>query len=94
MNSKQFEVGDTVEWTSQAGGNTRTKHGRIAEIVPPNTRPNVPKIAGVRQEISYVVEVSFTPHDRRGFITGPTRTKKPQRYWPRTAGLKLVSKSS
>lgn len=80
MNSKQFEVGDTVEWTSQAGGNTRTKRGRIAEIVPPNIRPNVPKIAGVRQEISYVVEVP--------------RAKSVARYWPRIASLKLVSKPS
>jgi fructose-1,6-bisphosphatase len=80
MNSKQFEVGDTVKWTSQAGGNTRTKEGRIVEIVPPNVRPNVPKIAGSRQEISYVVEVA--------------RPKSVARYWPRVASLKLVSKPS
>jgi hypothetical protein len=90
----KFQIGDTVKWTSQAGGSTKTKEGRIVEIVPPGVMPDVPKIAGSRRVVSYVVEVMFKPHDRRGFITGPTRTKKPQRYWPLPQKLQLVSKPS
>jgi hypothetical protein len=77
---KEFQIGDTVKWTSQAAGSTTTKEGRIVEIVPPGITPNVPKIAGARRVTSYVVEVP--------------RPKSVQRYWPLPQKLKLVSKPS
>lgn len=33
----RFAVGDLVTWTSQSGGFTKTKTGRIVAIVPPRT---------------------------------------------------------
>jgi hypothetical protein len=30
-----YAVGDTVEWTSQAGGITKTKRGKVLKFIPP-----------------------------------------------------------
>lgn len=30
----QFKVGDSVQWTSQAGGSTKTKIGTVVALVP------------------------------------------------------------
>ncbi|MGC7532163.1 hypothetical protein ACPWML_24390, partial [Pandoraea pneumonica] len=35
-----FAVGDTVTWTSQSSGYTRTKKGVIEEVVPTQGKPN------------------------------------------------------
>lgn len=35
----KFEVGNTVEWTSQANGRHITKRGVIVSTIPANTRP-------------------------------------------------------
>lgn len=29
-----FNVGDSVTWTSQAGGNTKTKTGKVVAVIP------------------------------------------------------------
>jgi len=71
-----FSVGDWVEWSSQAAGYSRTKLGRVIEVVPQGQTPslaNRPKGCGLmsRTVTSYVVLVG--------------RTRK---MWPRTQHLR------
>ena len=76
----QFKTGQTVAWTSQAGGSTREKIGVVAQVVaagelPDRHRfPQLHRSAGVgspRDHESYVVVIA----DK-------------QAYWPRAAWLK------
>ncbi len=67
-----FQVGDTVIWTSQAGGTSKTKTGIIAEVVPPLAKPSREKFPFLykanglglmpRKAISYVVLVGKHPY--------------------------------
>lgn len=77
-----LKVGDTVEWTSQAGGNSRTKRGVVVAVVAAGARPNRSKFPALhrwggcglpRSHQSYVVKV-----DGRGV------------YWPRSSALRRV----
>ena len=73
-------VGDTVEWTSQAAGVTRTKRGVIIEVVPGGRDPltKLVDIGSSRRRESYVVRAS---------VVGKTKTKL---YWPNPTALKKV----
>lgn len=71
MSDQRFKVGDVVTWTSQAGGSTSTKAGRVAEVVAPNKRPSpelFPALHGYsgcgrgRTHESYVVLVGTKPY--------------------------------
>jgi hypothetical protein len=56
--TQKFVVGDVVEWTSQAAGITRTKQGRVVEVVPPGKRSVMMLGMGLsRNHESYVVHV-------------------------------------
>lgn len=64
--TKTFQIGDTVTWTSQAGGNAKTKTGEIVAVVPAaceprnciNGRWNFRRIAvGFRKHESYLIQV-------------------------------------
>lgn len=66
-----LDVGDEVEWTSQAGGNTKTKVGVIAQVVPAKGYPDrdrflsLHKSSGIgmhRDHVSYVVLVKNKPY--------------------------------
>jgi hypothetical protein len=79
-----FQVGDVVEWTSQAGGYKKTRRGKIMFLVPGGRHPRtivspecVPagtKYTSPRKEDSYLVLVG----------------NKLRYYWPRVKHLKLV----
>lgn len=80
-----FAVGDTVTWTSQSSGYTRTKTGVIEEVVPPQGKPNRDRfpqlyrssgVGAPRDHVSYVVRVA-----------GKTSKSAGTLYWPRSAGL-------
>lgn len=72
---ERFKIGDRVEWTSQAGGWTRTKIGTVETVVPPGCI--VPKCSknpnpgACRDHESYLV-----------------RVQKKGLYWPRVAALR------
>jgi hypothetical protein len=49
-------VGDEVTWTSQAGGVTKTKTGKVVHIVPPGEKPTDVREPGMRRDHeSYIV---------------------------------------
>ncbi len=79
----KIRLGSVVEWTSSSNGSTKTKHGFIADIVPPGSKPNANKFprlsaksGGVRHHVSYVVKSG-------GKV-----------YWPVVNRLKLVHVAS
>ena len=78
-----FLVGDSVTWSSQAAGATRTKVGRVVEVVPAKHRPKAKKKDnGMRRDHeSYVVHARALRDDRKN--------NTPRLYWPRVSQLKL-----
>lgn len=84
-----FQVGDTVTWTSQAGGNVRTKTGKVEEVVPAGALPNRARfeqlfrssgVGAARAHMSYVVRVPGKTTKAAGTV-----------YWPRAASLQLLN---
>ena len=75
----KFKEGDLVEWTSQAGGFTKTKIGKVIEVVPKGAEPKTKlRDRGYgRSEESYVV----LGH-RKGI------EEKDEAYWPRVGLLR------
>ena len=63
-----MEIGDTVSWTSQAGGFSKTKTGVIVEAIPPHYSPDAKynlHTISKRSSTSYVVKVGnkyYWPH--------------------------------
>ena len=84
MESMNIKVGSSVEWTSQAGGTTRTKRGLVIEVVPQGTRPKSrSKDPGSpRSHESYAIRASV--------IDGSELQKKRTWiYWPKVSKLKV-----
>lgn len=76
-----FELGQKVEWTSQANGVAKTKVGEIVQIVPVGKLPDRhrfeylyrgPGVGAPRRVVSYVVKVG------------------PVFYWPRVSALRVA----
>lgn len=84
--AEKFNVGDTVTWSSQAGGHTKVKTGVIEEVVSPKNYPNRERFPQLfngsgtglyRDDVSYVVRVP-----------GKTPKSAGTLYWPRAGALK------
>ncbi len=73
MEEREFNIGDTVHWTSQSGGSSKTKTGVIHALIGPGVRPSmfIDKPGDARDHHSYVVKV------------------KSKYYWPRVNHLHL-----
>jgi hypothetical protein len=78
---QSFKKGQLVTWTSQAGGNTKVKTGKIIEVVEAGKRPGtIPPgwhgwgVGNPRKHKSYVVALV----DK----AGKPRTAKSYLYWP------------
>lgn len=81
-----FSLGQTVCWTSQAGGSARFKTGVVEEVVMAKAYPNrerFPQLyrgSGVglaRDKVSYVVRVPGRTPKSAGTV-----------YWPRVGALR------
>jgi len=82
---KTFQIGDTVTWTSQAGGNAKTKTGKVTWIIPAGC------LAGSYQ----LVEQGFSTHrcqgrerDHESYLIQVGKSKR--LYWPLVKYLKPV----
>lgn len=87
----EFELGDIVKWTSQAGGRVKHKQGQVVHIVPPKMSPDKDyhRLINLnrwksrwgyglsRKEESYLVLVLDPP-------------RLPSLYWPRTSLLHKI----
>lgn len=92
-NYPTFQLGQTVEWASQANGYTRIKRGRVVCVLPPGEVPvraafpslfskGTPVGMGRTHE-SYVVEVSWKDYG-----------KASKHYWPLVSQLRLVTEET
>ena len=94
-----MNLGDKVEWTSQAGGRTKKKTGVIVAIVPARNRHRLTQcIPGLNMSQVYS-KYNTGPIDGGGLSrnhesylvevkTGKTEAAKKSLYWPRVSGLK------
>jgi len=85
MDAKIIEVGDIVEWSSQASGTVRTKRGEVIEVVRAGQRPTkkLKDMGWSRRHDSYVVRASV--------IDGSESQKNRFRmYWPMASKLEKV----
>jgi hypothetical protein len=58
MSGFSFNIGETVEWTSQSAGVTKTKRGQVVQLVQPRAWPPGIRNSGApRGHLSYVVKV-------------------------------------
>ena len=82
----EFKLGDSVKWTSQAGGVSKTKVGTVVAIIPADKYPvgEIEKFSDCisryggglsRNHTSYLVKVELGGR------------KKPRIYWPRVKAL-------
>lgn len=89
QNPKTFQIGDTVTWTSQAGGNAKTKTGKVTWVIPAGC------LAGSYQ----LVEQGFSTHrcqgrerDHESYLIQVGKSKR--LYWPLVKYLKPVDMES
>lgn len=95
--SKVFKLGQTVKWSSSAGGHVREKQGEVVAVFRPGIYPTAHRLerdypdcsAGStlgggygRDHESYLIKVP-----------GPTPKSKPRLYWPRVSALELVAEA-
>ena len=80
---RKFNIGDTVEWTSQSAGTPRMKRGEVIEVVPAFTYPKpggaMANPGSPRNHESYIVRARAI---HGGRLKGPYR-----RYWPLVKNL-------
>lgn len=82
MAEKKFELGERVEWVSQAAGHSRTKVGEVAECVPAGRMPDRTKF-----ERLYKSSGVGLPRDHESYVI--LVGNKP--YWPRVKNLQAPS---
>ena len=91
VKSQTFAIGQMVEWTSQAGGNTRTKIGVVMGILPAGAsirtipyfnQMNINTDGFTRKHESYVI-AEVHPHRKPKFFWPYThQLQKAKRYFP------------
>lgn len=87
QNPIKFQVGDTVTWTSQAGGNTKTKTGRVIAIVPANSNPRLALPLGFKLKSD-----ALMMRDHESYLIQVGKSK--WLYWPLVKYLKPVDMES
>lgn len=82
-----FEIGDEVQWTSQAQGRAKTKHGKVVEVVNTGGRPSLKFVDLHKQGCGY-------GRDHKSYVVrvaqGKTGSAKPKHYWPKASLLQPV----
>lgn len=84
QNPETFQIGDTVTWTSQAGGKSKTKKGIVLYVIPPAIVPKNHVTAGGWNWKR--VGVTFRDHESYLIQVG----KSKRLYWPLVKYLEKV----
>lgn len=91
--SGKFRIGQSVKWTSQAGGHVRTKQGKIVMIVPATLSALLRVLENKFPDCSVANTYGHGyPRDHESYIVRVSSgTKaKDKLYWPRVSALELV----
>lgn len=95
MTRRQLRVGDRVEWTSQAGGHSKVKVGKVAAVVPAGQDPSAVWMAlaalpGTRHHVVRLGGAGARGHESYLVtVDGPSATSSPRIYCPRVSALTL-----
>lgn len=90
---EQFNIGDQVEWESQANSSWTTKRGEIVAIVFAGHHPR--EILDSNEFAKYnraALDGTTEPRNHMSYLVAvkPSGSAKPKLYWPRVSKLKLV----
>ena len=85
-NRKELQPGQTVQWTSQAGGYEKTKNGRVLAIIPVNEKLSdhldcVP-ISRIKAQNHAIID--------RVFVAVPRKSGIEDYYAPSPGQLKII----
>lgn len=88
-NQNKFQIGDTVTWTSQAGGNAKTKTGKVVAVLPANK-----SVAQFYREGGIVgdfyltrIPIIISSRDHESYLIQVGKSKR--LYWPLVKYLKF-----
>lgn len=85
--TKTFQIGDTVTWTSQAGGKSKTKTGKVVAAVPAGKSGREYLPLGVGLSATRIP--SFNSRDHESYLIQVGKSKR--LYWPLVKYLEKVS---
>ena len=91
----EFEVGDIVAWSSQAGGRVKNKKGKVVYKSNLNSKLFPTRIhGGLFSDHSRMFDgLSFEkPYGYLVSVPGDTSERKPKLYMPRVSGLRLMKR--
>ncbi len=91
-----FQLGDTVEWPSQANGGVKTKRGRIVVIIPASQAPYQVMLASWCEIYNCAaIDPRMLPRATESYIVKVAQRgkAKPRLYWPRVSALRRVSEA-
>lgn len=86
---KTFSVGDTVTWTSQAGGRSKTKTGEVVAVVPHRRPLHSLQMADTSWKMSHLGIYSM--RDYESYLVQVGKSKR--LYWPLVKYLEKVELS-
>lgn len=92
--TKQFKVGDAVQWTSSAQGSTTSKTGVVVAVIPGGKKSADAVRTQVRQrEKTHTSAFGYgNNRDHESYLVavpqGTTGRAKPKLYWPVVSKLK------
>jgi hypothetical protein len=93
----QFAISDKVEWTSQAGGWTRTKRGTVGIRIPTGCLPRdyITEWMADSHLLGGICETVMPRNHDSYLVSVPANGKgKPTLYWPRVSNLRAVEAKS
>ncbi len=79
---KRPALGKTVEWTSQAGGRSKTKRGTVVAVVLPGGHPKDYIGSG------HTVDAGSLGRDHESYLVQVGRSKR--LYWPLVSKLQVI----
>lgn len=89
MDSTGFQIGDKVQWSSQAAGHIKVKEGIVARIVPAGVDPRRMVRGTELEHMSFMFDGTARNHQSYFVVvTGVKGGKK--LYWPKVSALKLA----
>lgn len=93
--SEQYQIGQTVEWSSQANGTRKQKRGVVVAVVPRDRTPRtvIPTSPAIPQSYKLILDTRSGSRNHESYIVAvPSKSGrgKVQLYWPRTSALRKV----
>jgi len=87
---KTFQIGDTVTWTSQAGGKSKTKIGKVIAIVQADIEVQY-VLTHLQSDGFRLPDASLLPRSHESYLIQVGKSKR--LYWPLVRYLEKVSEA-